>query len=216
MAKADAVGAVAALHDPARAAIYELLAAHADPVSRDQVARALELPRSTAAFHLDRLAASGLVIVAYLKPAGRSGPGSGRPAKYYTLAPDELSVSLPDRHYDLMGGLLASAIESSARREVPVLDALQDAAREAGRATGDAAGAFETVLEESGYHPLPTDDGIVMMNCPFHRLAATHTDVVCAANHAFLCGVAETTGRDPSDVVLDPGAGRCCVRVNRP
>lgn len=209
----DAVGAVSALSDPVRAAIYDLVVAHDAPVSRDLVARALELPRSTAAFHLDRLAASGLVSVEFRKPAGRGGPGSGRPAKLYGVAESEVAVSLPDRRYDLMGDLLATAIGSSAERGEPVLDALRDTAAEAGRAAGRVAEDFDAVLEAAGYRPVPTTDGIVMMNCPFHRLAAAHADVVCAASHAYLCGAADATGRDPGDVLLEPGAGRCCIRI---
>jgi len=211
----DAVTAIAALDDPVRAAIYDLVAGHDAAVGRDQVARELELPRSTAAFHLDRLAASGLVDVEYRKPEGRGGPGSGRPAKLYRVAEGELAVSLPERHYDLMGGLLASAIRVSAERDEPVLDALRSTAVEAGREAGRASGSFDDVLETTGYHPVVDGDEIVMMNCPFHRLAASHTDVVCAASHAFLCGAAESTGRDPEDVLLEPGAGRCCVRYVR-
>jgi predicted ArsR family transcriptional regulator len=114
-----------------------------------------------------------------------------------------------------MGDLLASAIRVSAERDEPVLDALRSTAAEAGREAGRAADSFDEVLETTGFHPASAPDGVVMMNCPFHRLAATHTDVVCAASHAFLCGAAEATGGDPDDVLLEPGAGRCCVRVLR-
>jgi predicted ArsR family transcriptional regulator len=212
----DAVAAIAALDDPVRAAIYELVAAHDDAVGRDLVARTLELPRSTAAFHLDRLAASGLVDVEYRKPPGRGGPGSGRPAKLYRVAEGELAVSLPERRYDLMGDLLASAIRESAETGEPVLDVLRGTAADAGRAAGRGAETFDAVLESAGYHPTTTDDGVVMTNCPFHRLAATHADVVCAASHAYLCGAADATGHDPDDVLLEPGAGRCCIRIANP
>lgn len=209
----DAVRAVAALHDPARAAIYDFLIAHEAPVSRDVVAETVGLSRSTAAFHLDRLAASGLLTTTFGKVSGRSGPGSGRPAKLYAVATDEVAVSVPARRYDLMGDLLASAVGLAAAQGGPVLDALRVTATDAGRSSGREAVTFEALLESTGYHPASDGRGTVMMNCPFHRLAAEHTEVVCAANHAFLCGAAEATGRDPADVRLEPGAGRCCVRV---
>jgi len=205
----DARGAVAALADPVRARVYDTVLDHDEPVSRDLVAETTGLARATAAFHLDRLAASGLLAVSYARPAGRTGPGAGRPAKLYRRAEGEVAVSVPERSYDLMGRLLASAIEVAAAEGRPVLEALRTAATDAGRASGESAGSFEAVLERTGYHPA----GGVMRNCPFHRLAAEHTDVVCGANHAFLCGAAESTGRDPGDVLLEPGAGRCCVRV---
>ncbi|HWM33833.1 MAG TPA: helix-turn-helix domain-containing protein [Pseudolysinimonas sp.] len=209
----DAVAAISALDDPVRAAIYDHVAGHDGAVGRDDVAAALQLPRSTAAFHLDRLAASGLVTVEYRRREGRSGPGAGRPAKLYTASDEEIGVTIPDRHYDLMGRLLASAIEQSSARAEPVLDALRGTASAAGRAAGREAGSFDAVLEATGYRPAASGDGVVMRNCPFHRLATAHTDVVCAAAHAYLCGAAEATGGDPGDVMLEPGAGRCCVRI---
>ncbi|MBX3195422.1 MAG: helix-turn-helix domain-containing protein [Microbacteriaceae bacterium] len=212
----DAVAAIAALDDPVRAAIYDLVASHDGAIGRDQVAHELELPRSTAAFQLDRLAASGLVEVEYRKPEGRGGPGSGRPAKLYRVAGGEVAVSVPERHYDLMGDVLASAIEASAVSGEPVLATLRTAASEAGRAAGREREDFDAVLEAAGYRPAATRAGTVMTNCPFHRLAAGHADVVCAASHAFVCGAAEATGRDADEVLLEPGAGRCCIRIVGP
>ena len=40
----------------------------------------------------------------------------------------------------------------------------------------------------------------MLLNCPFHRLAAGHTDVVCAMNGAFLGGAAAALGIDPGRV----------------
>ena len=209
----DATRAISALADPVRAVVYDAVVAHEEPVGRDLVAQTTGLARGTAAFHLDRLAASGLLVISYARPAGRAGPGAGRPAKLYRRSEDEVAVSLPQRSYDLMGELLASAIAGSAADGRPVLDALRDAATDAGRTSGADAGSFDAVLSTTGYEPVRGDDGLVMMNCPFHRLAAAHTDVVCAANHAFLCGAAEATGGDPDRVRLEPGTGHCCVRV---
>ncbi len=207
------MGAVSALADPVRAAVYDIVAAADTPVGRDLVSERAGLARGTAAFHLDRLAASGLLDVSYARPAGRSGPGAGRPAKLYRRSDREVAVSVPGRSYDLMGSVLASAIERSAATGRPVLDELRTAATDAGRATGSAASTFAEVLEATGYEPAPGPDGTVMRNCPFHRLAAAHTEVVCAANHAYLCGAAETSGSDPANIVLEPGAGRCCIRI---
>jgi predicted ArsR family transcriptional regulator len=209
----DAMGAVSALADPVRAAVYDIVAASDEPIGRDLVSERAGLARGTAAFHLDRLAASGLLDVSYARPAGRTGPGAGRPAKLYRRSGGEISVSVPERSYDLMGALLASAIERSTANGRPVLDELRAAATDAGRAAGATAATFADVLDATGYEPAAGPDGIVMMNCPFHRLAAAHTDVVCAANHAFLCGAAEGSGADPDAVVLQPGAGRCCVHI---
>src|SRR3954465_4235620 len=77
------VAAVAALAEPTRRRLYEYVVRRPHPVSRDDVAGALGLPRPTAAFHLDRLVADGLLDVHYERRTGRTGPGAGRPAKLY-------------------------------------------------------------------------------------------------------------------------------------
>src|SRR4051794_10499463 len=104
------VAEIAALDQPVRADLYELLVLRDDWVGRDDAADAAGVPRSVAAFHLDKLAESGLVKVRFERPPGRGGPGAGRPAKKYRRADREVSVSLPDRHYDLAGTLLADAV----------------------------------------------------------------------------------------------------------
>ncbi len=49
------VAAVAALDEPTRRQLYEHVVGQPEAVSRDEAAAALQLPRSTATFHLDRL-----------------------------------------------------------------------------------------------------------------------------------------------------------------
>src|SRR4051794_14547108 len=77
------VAAVAALAEPTRRRLYEYVVRRPHPVSRDDVAGALGVPRPTAAFHLDRLVSDGLLDVHYERRTGRTGPGAGRPAKLY-------------------------------------------------------------------------------------------------------------------------------------
>ena len=52
--------AVAALEEPTRRRLYEYVVGRPEPVSRDDAANALGLPRTTAAFHLDKLTEEGL------------------------------------------------------------------------------------------------------------------------------------------------------------
>ena len=82
------------------------------------------VPRSVAAFHLDRLVADGLLTTEYRRLSGRQGPGAGRPAKLYRRAEGEVSVSLPDRRYDLAARLLAGAVDEATRTGTPVAEAL--------------------------------------------------------------------------------------------
>jgi predicted ArsR family transcriptional regulator len=212
----DRVAALAALDDPARRAVFDLVARSATAVSRDAAAEALGVSRRVAAFHLDRLAEQGLLGVEYRRPAGRGGPGAGRPAKLYRRADDEVAVSVPERHYDLVGGLLAAAVTESIDTGAPVPEVLHRTAYDAGQTIGAAAGDLLAALEDAGYEPRrPAHDGdtVVLGNCPFHRLARQYTALVCGVNLHLLRGVADGAGDSSCVAELDPGPDRCCVRL---
>lgn len=206
------ISAIAALDDSNRRALYAYVLAAGEAVGRDEAAGAMGLPRSTASFHLDRLVGEGVLKVEFRKPSGKAGPGSGRPAKFYRAATEEISVSIPERHYDLVGDVLATAVSESIKGSIPVQEALLDVAHrkgsEAGR-PGDLIGA----LTDLGYEPVPDNSGYRLLNCPFHRLSRNHEDVVCSMNGAFLKGAATASGRAPECVVPDDGPGGCCARI---
>ena len=129
----DRVHGVAALDHPVTQSVYRLLAERGE-LSRDGAAEALDLARSVAAFHLDKLVDAGLADVRFERLTGRSGPGAGRTAKVYRRSDTEIGVSLPERRYDLAGGLLAEAVERSSHEGVPVARALRRAATRGGAA----------------------------------------------------------------------------------
>src|SRR3954465_6793652 len=209
----ERVAAVSALDDPMRRALLDLVIRSEAPVSRDEAAQALGLSRRATAFHLDRLAEAGLLTVEFRRVARPPGPRAGRPAKLYRRMDDEVAVSVPERHYDLAGELLAGAVEDSANRGEPARDALLGGAREAGRELGRQAGTLEDVVRDHGYVPRSEADGAtVLANCPFHRLARGDHAVVCHLNLELLRGAAEATG-DPRPVVLAPAPDRCCVAI---
>src|SRR5918998_3133060 len=89
------VSAVAALDDPTRRRLYDYVVRQPVPVSRDDAVAVLGLPRTTAAFHLDRLVDEGLLEAVYQRRTGRTGPGAGRPAKLYRRSDQHVAVSLP-------------------------------------------------------------------------------------------------------------------------
>src|SRR6476620_10021194 len=107
------VSAVAALAEQTRRLLYEHVVRQDGPVSRDEAAAATDVPRATVAFHLDKLVDEGLLDVVFEGRTGRTGPGVCRPSKLYRRAECDVAVSLPERRYDLAGGLLAAAIDGA-------------------------------------------------------------------------------------------------------
>lgn len=211
---AQRIGALASLTDAKRLQLFEFVARQGRAVGRDEVAEAAGLARSTASFHLDRLVQDGLLSVEFHKPPGRTGPGSGRPAKMYRPIAGEVGASVPDRNYDLAGELLAAAIEASQARGGPAGDALREAAYAKGRELAEGAASMDAFLGATGYRPEPDGDGgFLLPNCPFHRLSRQHPGVVCAMNGAFLQGAAAACGIPAERVAGDDRASYCCARI---
>jgi predicted ArsR family transcriptional regulator len=224
------ISGIAALDQPVRRDLYRLVAQREGWTSRDDAAAELGIPRSVAVFHLDKLAEAGLVEVTYRRTTGRTGPGAGRPSKLYRSSQDEVSASVPERHYDLAGSLLAAAVAEASETGSPIGDCLRVTARSAGRLIGtEARAATESatrgddrrrivldVLSRHGYEPDAAPDGeISLANCPFYRLAEQHRSLVCGMNLDFLTGVVEGLGPgDRLDARLAPEPGFCCVRID--
>ena len=209
------VSAVSALADPLRRRVYELVVRSPEPLGRDAVAAALQVPRSTAAFHLTRLAAEGLLDVEARRLGARTGPGQGRPAKLYRRADGDVSVELPPRRYELAGRIMAEAIataDSHPARDA-VVTALRAAAASEGARLAETSADLDDALERAGLEPTAEGDDVVLGVCPFHALARDTPEVVCALNHSLVCGMAAGVGDDPARVHLDPGSGQCCIRI---
>jgi len=208
------------LSDPVRRALYRFVADQPDAVSRDQAADGVEVPRHTARFHLDRLVDEGLLVAEFRRLTGRSGPGAGRPAKLYRRSRKEVIVSVPSRRYDLVGQVLADAVERSLAG-TSMADAVEAAADNAaamvvgatGRPPPDLTGVRD-VLGQYGFEPRLDEEGVLALtNCPFDRLAADHRDLVCGMNETFVAGVARHLGCAGLSVVPERRTTGCCVRV---
>ncbi|WP_328942223.1 transcriptional regulator [Streptomyces sp. NBC_00250] len=235
------IEAIAMLQDPVRRRLYEYVAAQGREVGRNEASEALGVARTLAAHHLDKLTEAGLLESGSRRLTGRSGPGAGRPAKVYTRAATERSVSLPARDYRIAAELLAEAAEHAG------LDAaLCAAARRRGEAMrgsaapcGDLDEAMKT-LAARGYEPHLEDVGDIggagdvgdtagardaespepgaaagpvvrMRNCPFHAVAERFPPLVCGMNLALLEGLLGTDG--PVRARMDARPGECCVVV---
>jgi predicted ArsR family transcriptional regulator len=223
------VTGIAALGDPLRRGLYRYVVAQTGPVSRDQVSEGLGVARHVAKFHLDRLVDDGLLAVEYARPAGRRGPGAGRPAKLYSRSSRELTVSLPQRDYELAGRLLAKAVTDAQLKGVTVGDALGQAARNTGLTLGQEArqnagtrpnrsallAAATSVLSDCGYEPRVDNTGLTLVNCPFHALAQDYTDLVCGMNLELMTGLVEGLAVPNLEARLEPTPGLCCVRLRK-
>lgn len=218
------------LGEPTRRHIYRAVLSARRPLTRDEASAATGVSRRLAAFHLDQLAQAGLLAVDFARPAGRSGPGAGRPAKRYVARSGDVAVSLPVRRYDLAARLLAQGIYESGP-EGPA-QAAGSAAAEEGRRIG-AAGRIpghrrsggrlsrsatlaqaEAALHDLGYEPARQPGGLRLGNCPFRAVVDTAPELVCGMNHRFVGGLlAGLAGHAGVTAELQPAPPDCCVRV---
>jgi predicted ArsR family transcriptional regulator len=205
---------LASLDDRTRRRLYEYVAARHEPASRDEISAALGIDRSLAAYHLDKLVEHGLLTASFARPEGRRGPGAGRPAKHYRRATTEVAVSLPARDYRLVADLLAKAIEADG--DGAVRAAVEHAAEELGRELGGQQPSdLVEVLERQGYEPYDDRGVLRLRNCPFHRVARDHVELVCGINVALMRGLTAVLNEEDVDARLDPGPDRCCVAFVR-
>ncbi|HJY43055.1 MAG TPA: helix-turn-helix domain-containing protein [Propionibacteriaceae bacterium] len=218
------VTGIGVLADPVRRELYRFVCSQPQPVTRDQAAEAVGVARHKAKFHLDRLEAEGLLEADYVRMTGRTGPGAGRPAKRYRRGSSEFAVIIPARDYELAGHIMAAAITESERTGTPISDALDNAAAAHGAAIAaisddhpaEADAALDLavgILTEHCYEPRRIDRIVIMANCPFHRLAVGHTELVCRLNLSLLGGFVDSVAPELLQARLEPGANRCCVTL---
>ena len=217
------ISAIAALNEPTRRSLYDYVVRQPAPVSRDDAAEAFDLPRTTAAFHLDRLADEGLLDVVYQRRTGRTGPGAGRPAKLYQRSGHQVAVSLPQRRYDLAGRLLSSALQHAERSGDSPRAVLDQRAYQLGKELGDTARSTADdrdtrqtalrVLQEYGFEPRTEGNHVILANCPFHTLAQEYTELVCGMNLRLLAGLLDGLAPTGLTAHLDPAPPHCCVRL---
>ncbi len=220
---------LAVLSEGTRWRLYVFARSAHRPVSREEAAASIGISRKLAAFHLDKLVAAGLLRARY---EAEPGPRPvGRTPKTYEPAGTDVAISVPPRRPDILAGILVHAVLASAAGE----DATSAAIRVA-RAEGSELGAGQRdrlrpgrlgaersltlagqILSQCGFEPqraAPAD--LRLRNCPFHPLAESSRDLVCAINLAYIAGLLEGLGAGAVTAVLDPQPGACCVRLTAP
>jgi len=208
----DDLDALSALSDPSRRRLYDHISASSTPVGRDEAAAAAGISRSLAAYHLDRLAQAGLLETTFARPAGRSGPGAGRPAKLYRRAARDFTLHAPSRDYALLAEIFIRAEE----HDPAAREAVVSAARELGAELGAEAKPADLiqVLRSRGYEPFDDDGTIRFRNCPFHALAQAHRGSVCTLNLALVEGILAGAGASKVRTSLEPDRAQCCVALS--
>ncbi|MEU4838114.1 helix-turn-helix transcriptional regulator [Nocardia testacea] len=221
------IGAVAALDDDLRRSMYWFIRRAARPVTRDEAAEHAGISRKLAAFHLDKLVATGLLRAHYEHAGGIRRVG--RAPKVYEPADIEVRVSIPERRHEILAEILMQAVLTEATGE-SARDATLRVAGDRGVATGreirerlrpGRLGAERAItllvvtLGEQGFEPARTAPACLRLrNCPFHPLAAREPDLVCSLNHAYLTGLLRGLEADAVRADLAPAAGECCVEIN--
>lgn len=195
---------VAALGDPTRRAVYFSVRRGPAGVTKDDVASEVGIGRRLAGFHLDKLVEHGLVTATSPRRPGRRG----RPAKLYDVnLDDDLSVSLPERHYDLLAELLLEATRvESGETSAEALDRVgyafgqrlgaAEVAAGAGAPPASAAQAVRRAadaLSRIGFAARVDEEGgvraITACSCPFERVAFQDPERVCGLDRAIWRGV---------------------------
>jgi predicted ArsR family transcriptional regulator len=201
MNSADDLVAVAVLAEPVRRRLYLYLRERGEPVGREDAARHANISVKLAAFHLDRMAAAGLLDVDYRRLSGRVGPGAGRPAKVYSVSPRTFSVVIPQTRYSLAASMMATALsgeyagvdrtESLDRVATDVGDRMGAEIRAQSRSKTARREAVFRQLQELGFEPQTQASGeIVLRNCIFADLSASsHRELVCGMNAALVRGM---------------------------
>jgi predicted ArsR family transcriptional regulator len=199
------------LADRSRRALYDHVRRAGHLVTREDAADATGISRSLAAFHLDKLVEVGLLAARYESPSGQPR-GRGRTPKVYEPSGDGLSVTLPERRYELIAQILADAVADD---PTEAAGAARRQAYQRGQALGaelGPAGELVPTLLDLGFEPEDHAGRVVLRNCPFHALAVRHTELVCGLNHAFLSGLVDGLAVD-ADARLAPNPGACCVEL---
>jgi predicted ArsR family transcriptional regulator len=177
-----------------------------------ELAERLGLHPNTVRWHLGALADAGRVSSTPLPRTGR-----GRPRIRYRLEPERRPGTSDE--YRLLATVLSGVVE-------------RDAAERAGRAWGrylvprplplvrvDGAAARTTVtalLAEQGFSPETSEGEIRMRRCPFHDLAESQPEVVCAVHKGLIDGALAELGSDLRidglDVFVEPDV--CVARLS--
>ena len=222
-----------AFGDPTRREIYLFAReAGADGVTAGSVAEHFELHPNVARHHLEKLTGGGYLMVEIARaPVAGSARAAGRPSKRYLAGPLEATLALPLKHDDLLGGLLARALDALGPEQAERLadevgyqygNTLADRIdpTEGHRSVRAALAAVADALTAHGFasHTEARDGRLAIVSecCPFGETAQLYPHVVCALDRGMIRGMLAGLYGETSpqfETSRPDGGDRCVARV---
>jgi predicted ArsR family transcriptional regulator len=220
---AAVVAVTSAFGDPTRREIYLFVRAHQDGVKAGEVAAEFDLHPNVARHHLEKLAGGGYVDVELVRHES-----AGRPSKRYRATERDTQLAFPPRRDDLLGTLLARALERLTIDEAHELAeqvgyeyGRSVAARmepgEGHRSVKAALASVADALTAHGFAAHTESRGssltLVAEHCPFGEAASRYPHVLCAVDTGMIKGMLEGLYGETSPTIEQsrPGGGAHCV-----
>lgn len=217
----------ASLGDPTRRAIYIAVRESHDAVTTSHIAQLFDLHPNVARHHLERLADDGYLEVSHRPATGKSGPGAGRPAKYYRATTKEVSVHFAPRRFEMLVEMLIRVLDEVAPENIGQV------AESVGRAYGEELASEIGVPDEPGYDgavravatamtglgftvdPDVPGQRLLTSHCPFGEAATSHPEVICSLDRGIVAGMFGGLSYHCSPVVIPHTDldGECVTRV---
>lgn len=211
---------LAAAGDPQLRRVLLYTRLQRDSFTAHDAAVALGVHHNVARSRLDRLAEAGFLTVTLERRGGRRGPGAGRPAKVYSVAPELEGVEFPDRRLAELIGVLVKKLPARVRA-----GALREAGEDFGRSLAAAARlkasanvptGLERVCDALGslgfqvsVDSLEGDRAILATpTCPLRPLVVKHSEVQ-GIDHGMWAGLLERGVRGVSAQRVQCETPRC-------
>lgn len=216
-----------AFGDPTRRDIYLLIRDSETGVTAGEVAEQFDLHPNVARHHLEKLTAGGYLVVAVGRGAGEAR-AAGRPSKRYRVSELDHALNFPPRRDDLLGTLLARALEMLPADQAELLAeevgfdygralASRIAPTEGHRTVKAALATVADALTAHGFAAHTESKGssltIVNEHCPFGEAATQFPHVVCAVDRGMIRGLMSGLYGDtqPHFELTRPGGDDHCV-----
>ncbi len=221
---AAAISAVTnAFGDPTRRSIYLFVRASDSGVKAAEVAAHFDLHPNVARHHLEKLASGGYLDVELARLES-----AGRPSKIYRAGALDTRLAFPPRRDDLLGTLLARAIERLPRDEAAALAeevgydygvalASRMEPGEGHRSAKAAVASVADALTAHGFAAHAEARGgsltLVAEQCPFGAAAERFPHVLCAVDQGMIRGMLEGLygATQPQIEESRPGGDDHCV-----